>query len=252
MTESYLDTVRLCCCGRITRQKPVRGRGLILAPYFKGFTLEGAGLHQGRKQKGRETAHIMAARKQKDRIKITVFYLLPFTLPALLSYWLLLSHPGQGSSLSLVLSGTVLANIHRNMLSLYWHLSCHQAHRLNDLCLCPASRVLHGIYFKFSHIPDSCISWACGKMIHHYSINSESTTGLFLVNDKSTQVASHSWNWISKRWQSIIMLRYPCQPHARQMGEEGGRLNPEPKEGMHCVVYSTMNMREIKLSFIFF
>lgn len=85
-----------------------------MAPYFKGFTLEGAGLHQGRKQKGRETAHIMAARKQKDRIKITVFYLLPFTLPALLSYWLLLSHPGQGSSLSLVLSGTVLANTPRN------------------------------------------------------------------------------------------------------------------------------------------
>jgi hypothetical protein len=84
--------------------------GLILALGFKGFTLEGVGLHQGRKQKGGETAHIMAARKQKDRIKITVFYLLPFTLPALLSYWLLLSHPGQGSSLSLVLSGTVLAN----------------------------------------------------------------------------------------------------------------------------------------------
>lgn len=91
---------------------------------FKGFTLEWAGLWESRisQQKGRETAHTMAARKQKDRIKVTTFLLL-FTLPVLLSYWLVLSHSGQDAGLSVVLSGAVLTNTPRNMLSLSWRLS---------------------------------------------------------------------------------------------------------------------------------
>lgn len=120
---------------------------------FKGFTPEWAGLHQGRisQQKGRETAHVMAARKQRDRMTLTTFRLLLFSLPAPLSYWLMLPHLGQGSPLSLVLSRTVLTNTPISMLSLSQHPLCGQADRPHDRHLCPASRVYYMVGVSSFH-----------------------------------------------------------------------------------------------------
>lgn len=75
---------------------------------FKGFTPEWAGLWESRisQQKGRETAHTMAVRKQKDRIKVTTF----FSSSLFQCSWLVLSHSGQDSGLSVIPSGTVLTN----------------------------------------------------------------------------------------------------------------------------------------------
>lgn len=62
----------------------------------------------------------MAARKQKDRTKLTTFHLPPFASPSAPVLLAGAVTSGMGSPLSLVFSATVLIRIPGNVLSLSW------------------------------------------------------------------------------------------------------------------------------------
>lgn len=101
----------------------------------------------------RHTAHIMAARRQKDRMKLTTFRLLPFASPSapVLLTGAITSRTGLITFFSL-LCNSPYKHAWKRALPVLASL-CRHPDRLNDRCLCPTSRVYYMVDVLSFHAP---------------------------------------------------------------------------------------------------